>query len=85
MNKNFNVTLTFKGVKLSVDANVATDLHYATPYATEVLAVETQSGDDITELLSSFDGVEYAMFKRELCTAIKESLEDKIIYPCSND
>lgn len=85
MNKNFNVTLTFKGVKLSVEANVATDLHYITPYATEVLSVETQSGDDITELLSSFDGVEYAMFKRELCTAINESLEDKIIYPCFNN
>ena len=85
MNKNFNVTLTFKGVKLSIEANVATDLHYITPYATEVLSVETQSGDDITELLSSFDGVEYAMFKRELCTAINESLEDKIIYPCFNN
>ena len=49
MNKTFNVTLTFKDVKLSVEANVATDLHYVTPYATEVLSVETLSGDDITE------------------------------------
>ena len=85
MNKTFTVDLTFKGVKLFVEANVATDLHYVTPYATEVLSVETLSGDDITDLLESFDSVEYALFMRELCKVINESMEDKIIYPCFNN
>lgn len=85
MNKTFTVDLTFKGVKLFVEANVATDLHYATPYATELLSVETPSGDNIADLLEAFDGVECALFMRELCTAINESMEDKIIYPCFNN
>lgn len=85
MNKTFTVDLTFKGVKLFVEANVATDLHYVTPYATEVLSVETLSGDDITALLGSINSVEYALFMRELCSTINEYIDDKTIYPiCDN-
>lgn len=77
MNKTFNVTLTFNNVKLSVQAKVETDLNYATPCTTEVLSVETKTGDDITELLVAFDEKQYTLFESELCKAINGGIESE--------
>ena len=76
MNKTFSVDLTFKGVKLFVEANVATDLHYKKPSIDHIIATSVGGTNclDNLQFLSWFEN----RCKNNMSQIVWDNIKDNI-------